>query len=147
MEAIFYETQDSDNTLGKTLLNPVNLQIRLKDFFNVVTPTIEVLEWGKEKNFLYIPALKRYYFIRNYTILTREVAELSLEVDVLESWKEDILKQVIRVKRMESDNLLGANIETLASYTAERISLGTMFELQEGFIVLVSRGGIVTNQL
>lgn len=144
MEAIFYETQDSDNTLGKTLEKPVTLQIRLKDYFNVITPTIQVLDWGKEKNFLYIPALKRYYFIRSHTILTREVAELNLEVDVLESWKEDILKQVIRVRKMESNNLLGADIETLASYTAEKISLGNMFELQEGFIVLVSKGGLIS---
>lgn len=141
MEAIFYETQDSDNTLGKTLENPATLQIRLKDYFNVITPTIQVLDWGKEKNFLYIPALKRYYFIRSYTILTREVAELNLEVDVLESWKEDILKQVIRVTRKQMPNDKNSATPILEQKSVMELPFNQVFQAQEKFVLVVSKGG------
>lgn len=141
MEAIFYETQDSDNTLGKTLENPATLQIRLKDYFNVITPTIQVLDWGKEKNFLYIPALKRYYFIRSYTILTRKVAELNLEVDVLESWKEDILKQVIRVTRKQMPNDKNSATPILEQKNVMELPFNQVFQAQEKFVLVVSKGG------
>ena len=54
-------------------------------------------------NYVYIAAFERYYYVTGIRGLYNDVAELSLEVDPLYSWKTAILAQKVIIARTEDD--------------------------------------------
>ena len=54
-------------------------------------------------NYVYIAAFERYYYVTGIRGLYNDVAELSLEVDPLYSWKSAILAQQVIVARTQDD--------------------------------------------
>lgn len=55
-------------------------------------------------NYCYIPNLKRYYFVTNNSIRRNNIIFLSLHIDVLETYKKQILNSKIRLKNNSVDN-------------------------------------------
>src|SRR5699024_2713243 len=89
MELKTYKTEDTNNTINKNLTDLEEYDITLKNPENVINPTIMLNHRDKfTQNYAYIPAFSRYYFIRDITRFNRDLVQLSLEVDVLESYKE-----------------------------------------------------------
>lgn len=88
-----YKTSDSNNTINKTLIEPVEYNIVFKEVANITNPTIklkadvEIIGF----NYCYIHDFKRYYFISDITIAQNNIYVLSLRCDVLESFKDEIL--------------------------------------------------------
>lgn len=73
---------------------------------SIITPVIQIddlpdslVSW----NYAYIPAWDRYYFINNYTILDGRIMELSLECDVLATYRSDIRSSSQYVVRSASN--------------------------------------------
>lgn len=80
-------------------------EILLKHPTSVVSPVItlnhdgnEVLSW----NYCHIPALKRYYYIVNAESINAHMWQLSLEVDVLTTYRSEILDATAFVQRSQS---------------------------------------------
>ncbi len=88
-----YKMLDDNNTIGKTLTDGVDFNIVFKDNANVGNPRIK-LRTDKpihDYNYCYIPNFNRYYFITDTDIKNNSLFDIGLRVDVLESFKDDIL--------------------------------------------------------
>src|SRR5699024_3017544 len=103
MELLFYHTDDDENVIGKVFTMTESIQIRLKSDVDVVSPVIRLkmdyVENLYNYNYAKIKEFGRYYFIRSIVNINRDVWEVRLECDVLESYKDDILKSDVRISR------------------------------------------------
>lgn len=107
MNMILYQNLSPNNSINKLLDSELNVEIKLKENTSITEPTILLFNSStnvKEYNYCYIPNFKRYYFIDNISIQRQNLFLLSLKVDVLESFKEDILKSKAYITQSTSSN-------------------------------------------
>lgn len=100
MEALLYYNKSSDNTINKELEYIKTYEVNLRKDFNYIEGSI-IIQANEliEGNYLYFPILKRYYFIDSKEILGFTTFALYLSIDVLESFKDDILNSQCLIKR------------------------------------------------
>lgn len=96
-----YKTISSNNTINKVLTDPMNLHINLKRDFDISNPSILLNIEGDIKGFNYasIPDLNRLYFISKQTQMNKTLVRIDLEVDLLETYKSDILANSAVVRK------------------------------------------------
>lgn len=94
--------QVDKSTLGSLSLLDTIYGI-LRDGIDVVNPSI-IITYGTLPtfNYIYIPSLNRYYFVENVVAVRNNVYQLDLHVDVLYSFKTDILLQSGFISRNEN---------------------------------------------
>lgn len=72
-------------------------------------------------NYVYIPDFKRYYFITGIEILTKTLVGVSLHVDVLESFKDNILAGTVHItESSNADNYYPKELDSLTSITSHK---------------------------
>ena len=88
---LYNNTSDS-NVLSKTITQVATLQCALKDATELMNPVLIIAGDTIETNvnYVYIPDLERYYFVRNKRQVTANRLELDLHVDVLMSFPDVI---------------------------------------------------------
>ena len=91
MQLILYTTQDAHNVIGKTLTKVTELNISMKKTEDIEKPTLVLTNQGLSFNYAEIPFFKRYYFVDEYKRGTNGLITVDLSVDVLETYKNDIL--------------------------------------------------------
>lgn len=84
------ETGDSVTREGKLLLNQ-----------DILAPTFLLGYNTLEFNYCYIPKFKRFYYIKDQIVKERNMIEVHMQVDELQSWKTDILKNYAILERSE----------------------------------------------
>lgn len=100
-----FNTTDSNNTIGKTMLDEQTFDITFKETFDIINPVVMLKsDVPILKNYAYIPELGRYYFITSIQIQSNKIYKLFLECDVLESFKADILASYGLVTRAKEGN-------------------------------------------
>ena len=103
MELILYRTKDNDNVINKDKEEIKRYNIVLKDPSDIVAPYIRLNEEKEDlseiANYAYLVEFNRYYFIRTLTNTSKDMWILTLECDVLESFKDDILASQAEVIR------------------------------------------------
>lgn len=100
-----FNTTDSNNTIGKTLLDEQTFDITFKETFDIINPIVMLKsDVPILKNYAYIPEFSRYYFITSIQIQPNKIYRLYLECDVLESFKSDILASYGLVTRTAEGN-------------------------------------------
>lgn len=84
------------------------LDCQLKDGVSLTNPVLLIRssQFNIGYNYCYIPKWSRYYFVNNIKINTGSVYEVSLSVDVLASFKNDILAGTAYVRRSKSHGSL-----------------------------------------
>lgn len=92
MEVVFYYNASDDRVINKVLVGGTSFQGVPRDEVSIMSPTIrfesqDVLRF----NYAYIPELQRYYTITNVTAYREGVWDVSFAVDVLMSFRGDIL--------------------------------------------------------
>lgn len=101
-----YECSDDPKVVGKNLKNAVTVSsIRPTGEVDLMTPTFELdyKEALTTKNYLVAPApFNRHYFISDMKIDIGKKIYITCAVDVLETYKEDLLNCVACVTRSES---------------------------------------------
>lgn len=87
-------TNDSYDVLNKDYMTVKLVDFKLKKDNNILTPIIDLHLTGSNLNINYaeIPDLKRFYFIEEKQIIGKDLYRLYLKVDVLESYKTEILE-------------------------------------------------------
>ena len=106
MEVKFYYNKSDERQIFKELVDGVTLEGNLRDSSSIISPTImftseEVMRY----NFCYIPQWQRYYFVRDIQSYRNNLYVVSLECDVLMSFKGDIANfQVVVDKQTMSEN-------------------------------------------
>lgn len=103
MDIFLHAINDSENVINKDLGVGYPITINLKSSVDVTNPTIILqaiagIEFS-DYNYIHMPELKRYYFIKKLDNVGSNVWQFSLDCDVLESYKADILMSTARLKR------------------------------------------------
>ena len=145
MELRLYRTLDSENVINKNLSLIHTMNIKLKDAINIINPILILSEVTGldyfQCNYCLLSKFNRYYFIRDIEVLSDKNYKLRLEVDVLESFKDDILNSVVEVRRgiKEGDYYqTNPKVETLREIDiySSQVKLGTKKD-----IILSTIGG------
>lgn len=101
MKVRFYKTNKRVNsTLIPTVYTEYDCQ--LKDDCAITAPVI-TLSVFTDYNYCYIPQFKRYYFVTGCIVGTHGIYTYTLAVDVLATYKSEILSQTTYVKRSASN--------------------------------------------
>lgn len=130
MKINFYNCLDDYNKLNKTLSNKTELDIVLKDRNNFINPNIILKNHisNFSFNYCFIPIFNRYYFIDNIEVLTNNLISLSLKIDVLMTYKNDINNSFATIT--ESTEVLNEN---KLNYNSEDIENITKIDLTNPF--------------
>ena len=105
MDIIFYKSTNEVSSFPKSLTDGVTISGTLRSECDILNPVIEFTGIGVDipYNYCYIPTFKRYYFITEAISIRNDILELSMHVDVLQSWANDILKLGGVINRNEFD--------------------------------------------
>lgn len=92
MEVIFYYNASDDRVINKTLVGGKSFIGVPRDEVDVMAPVIrfesdEILRY----NYAYIPELQRYYVVTSVNAYRDGIWDVSLSVDVLMSFRGDIM--------------------------------------------------------
>lgn len=91
MKLELYKNDSSYNTINKDLTLLTNLTIHLKQHTNLLHTQIIIHNSEQLKNLNYAKMLDRCYFVQVQTINNDKFLLLTLDEDVLETYKKDIL--------------------------------------------------------
>jgi hypothetical protein len=110
MEITLYTNESEKNKLEKTITNSILLEGNLRDESSIINPII-LISSNKEDipymyNYAYIPAFGRYYFITDIESVRTGIWRVSMHVDVLMSYKEQIKNLNVIINNSEQT---GAN--------------------------------------
>lgn len=113
MELILYHTNDSNNTINKELTLITTKNINLKQSTNLYQ-TFLILKNDKTTDYSkvnYAKMLDKFYFVSYETIANNNFIRLNLKEDVLETYKDNILKSSADIVEKSTPNNV-RNIET-----------------------------------
>ena len=92
MNIVLYVNNSEQNKINKSLSNPATFSGVLKEETSIINPVILMeVDNPYNYNYAFIPEFNRYYFISNITSVNNKMWRISLKVDVLESFKNEIL--------------------------------------------------------
>ena len=146
MEIKFYKNLSEKNKIGKDLHNELSLNGNLREESSIINPTILVEHSNLTVyNYAYIPEFKRYYFISEMTSVRNGLWRVSLSVDVLESYKTDILNLSCIVDKQQNQSY--NNYIDDGSYINRADSFIEIVNYQNGFnadgeFILLTAGAI-----
>ncbi len=107
MTIIFYKTDAELNRIGKTLTEGLTMNGTLRSECSILNPVVDIEMPPNNTtlvgyNYAYIADFgKRYYFITEIVSKTERMWEISMHVDVLESFKDQVLPLNALVARNE----------------------------------------------
>lgn len=125
MNAITYKNKSSYNTIGKDLEKLDVIKLKFFQDLETSTPMI-VIDLRKIKEFNYIKIENKFYFVENKTKKPNGLYEMFLRVDVLETYKEQILNSYATVRQATdfnkylADNLKSEELKEIDIYKSNK---------------------------
>lgn len=104
MNLILYRNISETNAVNKSLTELVTLTGTLRNESSIIDPVILVSDidsYTPLMNYAYIPEFNRYYFIRNIESVRKNLWRLSMHVDVLYTYSEQIRANRAIIERNE----------------------------------------------
>lgn len=130
-DVYFYKCSDDTNVISKTLSNRITCTGTLRQGTSVLDPVIEISDCNppdytqifdpSEYNYMYIPKFGRYYFINNIAAEKTTVWIISAHVDVLMSYKSQILGLTATAARNETLYNTYLVDDKITSYSNENV--------------------------
>lgn len=147
MNIKLYRNESNNNVLNKkiTLINEYN--ILLKDNVDVYRPIIKIkTELLNNCNYVFIGDFNRYYYVVNKRSINIEIIELTLECDVLMSFREQILNLKCIIDKQENINLGNKyyddnSLISLSKEFIESYNFNNGFNENGEFILITAGGG------
>lgn len=140
----FYRNLSDPDTLNKDLTALFELSGTLRDECDVENPVILIENNGMiSANYCYIPDFGRYYYIENQTIVRNDLVRLTLKVDVLYTYRNEIssLNVIINNSSDNNDNYLSSEL-----WVAKVKTSTDVLNFPDGFndsgeFILITAGG------
>lgn len=148
MEITLYTNESEKNKLEKTITNSILLEGNLRDESSIINPII-LISSNKEDipymyNYAYIPAFGRYYFITDIESVRTGIWRVSMHVDVLMSYKEQIKNLNVIINNSEetgaNDYLSGNQWITNVKNTTNIVNFPNGLN-DNGEFILITAGG------
>lgn len=93
MNIEFYTNSSSPETVTKSLTAVTTLSGSLKERTSMIDPSVIIqMDYAPAFNYCHIPAFGRYYFVKNITNLRDNIWLVDMHVDVLMSYRSQILQ-------------------------------------------------------
>ena len=121
--------------IGKSLTAGESFDCVFKDNTSILKPVITIRSDSVNipgYNYMYIPSLNRYYFIDDIVSVFNDVWEISGHVDVLQTYKNEILDNTAVIRRQQNRFNLYLNDPDFNTYNYERLHT-EYFTSQSGF--------------
>lgn len=132
------------NRIGKDLTTIVTAQATLKDKCSIINPVfLLTLQEIPTFNYVTVDSFKRKYFVQEI-VSVNNIWEIRCRVDVLESFKDEILNNTAIIKRQENDWNLFYNDNSFRCYQNPHIILKefpTGFSPDNSSYILAVAGG------
>ena len=145
MKIILYNTTDNNNVINKVLKDSTEFEIKFKDKTDIMKPVVLLhSETDVNFNYAYMENFKRFYFIESIEIFPNNIYSLSLTCDVLESFKDEILKSSGYISQ-QNENInpyYNADYETEVKKEVDLYESDTEINVDEKSIILVTVGGV-----
>lgn len=104
MNIQFYYNQSDERTINKQLTSSMSLEGTLRNESSVINPSVMIASQDPIRaNYCYIPIWQRYYFVVNVTSIRNGLWLVELRVDVLMSFRNDILNYRIVIDKQTQD--------------------------------------------
>lgn len=125
IEIDLLKTKDENAKLNKTTQEIARVSGTIIDGCSILTPSVRVRNVVNIRvcNYVYIPSLKRYYFVDDLFFDSNTTTVLKLKVDVLMSHKSEILNTEQIITRQENNYNLYLNDTMYKVYNKDRITL------------------------
>lgn len=105
MKVQLYNYTGEHDTVNKTLGTPVEVDGKTYQPLNVETPVLTLrAPVPFTFNYVYVPVLKRYYFVTGYTVVANDKVQVNLTCDVLKTYENEILQATGTVTQSENAN-------------------------------------------
>lgn len=133
MEVIFYYNVSDARVINKNIIFGDVFEGQARDEVDIMNPVIlfdtdEILRY----NYAYIPEFQRYYNISDRNILREGLCEVSFDVDVLMSFRADILNLSVVVDKQSMEENGNEYIDD-SSLVAENVMFQTVYNFPSGF--------------
>ena len=133
------------NKLSKSLSNMNVFSGTLKDETSITTPVITMaIENPTGFNYAYIPEFGRYYFIRDMVSIRTGLWRISMQVDVLQSFKNEIRRCSVILSDTENtgkDKYLSGNVWKTKVKELTDIKSFPSGLSENGYFILITAGG------
>ena len=144
MEITLYNNASEKNKINKSLTSIITLTGTLRDESSIINPEI-LIEYNSPVgfNYCYIDEFNRYYFVDDAIVVRHNLIKLILSVDVLESFKSQILSQNVIIDKNTSDYdlyLPDEDFVTLVKTKTDILNFPNGL-LDSGEFILITAGG------
>lgn len=133
MEVVFYYNISDDRTISKNIVLGETFQGALREGCSIMSPHIifekqTVLRY----NYAYIPDFERYYTIVNRESYRANLWDVTFNVDVLMSFRNDIMNLNVIVDKQTSLNIGNEFIDD-GSLVTENVMFQKIYNFPQGF--------------
>lgn len=145
MTVNFYKNSSPVNYITKNITsNGSSIECELKDNCNIMEPIIEVIGTNAlSSNYMWIPLFNRYYFITEITTTIYNTLIIKGRVDVLMSFKTDILNSygiIARNEQMYNRYIADSKYTTLSYERVQTKAFPNEFPTNGNFVLIVTGG-------
>lgn len=134
MQITLYKNNSEPERVTKSISGSLTLSGTVRGETNIINPEILIEgspdDFPSDYNYAYIPEFERYYFINEVTAYRNNVTVLFMHVDVLMSFKDDILSNEAMVDKQA---ILGNMYLNDGSWMHESREFYTIKSFQNGF--------------
>lgn len=129
IEVILYKNKSDTHRVDKTeyLTQVGSLMGVLREACSLISPSINVqLNYIPNFNYVYIPIFNRYYYVTNVTSVRKDLWTISLDIDVLMTYREGIKKLdafIVRNEHTYNDFLIDDKRVIEQGYKTETFTL------------------------
>lgn len=133
MEVQFFYNLSDARCINKELVEGETFTGQMRDEVSIMNPVIRFdTDQIMRYNYAYIPELQRYYSIDDITVFRQGVTDVTMSVDVLMSFRRDILNTVAVVDK-QAMPINGDEYIDDGSLVTDNVMFTTIIEYEDGF--------------
>jgi len=132
---------DDKNIINKTLIDVVEINIKLRSDFDILNPKLIVKGDYEDYNYIQIDDLNRNYFIDSFDKISSDLIRLNCSSDLLETYKDDILNSDSTYSKMLASGDYGdITLNKTGVTLIDEYESDVVFEYGDNTIFSVMRG-------